>query len=89
MERGKGLIEVKFNHKVVDIGQDSNQAWVDIEVGESAEKVRLHADYLVGCDGGKSVVRHQLFGREWPGITHDCHLMVQNVSQRFSCATHN
>ena len=64
-----------------DVGQDSGSAWADVEVGESGEKVRFETDYLIGCDGGKSVVRHKLFGRDWPGVTHDCHLMVQNVSQ--------
>jgi 2-polyprenyl-6-methoxyphenol hydroxylase-like FAD-dependent oxidoreductase len=66
---------------VVDVGQDEGRAWADVEVRESGEKLRFEADYVVGCDGGRSVVRHALFGREWPGITHDCHLLVQNVCQ--------
>ncbi len=75
------LIEIKFNHKVIDVGQDDTKAWADVEVNQSGTKSRLEADYLVGCDGGRSVVRHALFGRSWPGITHSCHLLVQNVSR--------
>lgn len=79
VEKGNGLVEVKFNHKVLDVGQDNGQAWADVEVDGSTGKTRIEADYLIGCDGGKSVVRHSLFGRQWHGETHDCRLMVQNV----------
>ena len=82
LEKGKGLIEVKFNHKVLTTGQDENSAWVDVEVGAEGgvkEKKRFTADYVIGCDGGSSTVRKSLFGREWPGQTFDFRLMVQNV----------
>jgi 2-polyprenyl-6-methoxyphenol hydroxylase-like FAD-dependent oxidoreductase len=78
MERGKGLIEVKFNHQVVDVGQGEGKAWVDVEV-EGKERKRFEADFVVGCDGGSSTVRKSLFGRNWPGQTFDCRLLVQNV----------
>ena len=82
LEKGKGLVEVKFNHKVVATGQDETSAWVDVEAGEEGsakEKKRFTADYVVGCDGATSIVRKSLFGREWPGQTFDFRLMVQNV----------
>ena len=82
-EKGNGLADVRFNHRVVAIGQDEDKGWVDVEIGEegtATEKARYEADYVVGCDGGRSAVRHALFGRDWPGLTHDCHLLVQNVS---------
>jgi 2-polyprenyl-6-methoxyphenol hydroxylase-like FAD-dependent oxidoreductase len=79
-ERGKGLIEVRFNHRVVDVGQDQTKAWADVEMGEAKEKVRFEADYVVGCDGATSAVRKALFGGLWRGETHDCRLLVQNVS---------
>jgi 2-polyprenyl-6-methoxyphenol hydroxylase-like FAD-dependent oxidoreductase len=80
MEKTDGRVEVKFKHEVVNLGQDETQAWVDVKVNDSIETTRLEADYLIGCDGSKSVVRHCLFGRNWPGVTFDCHLLVQNVS---------
>lgn len=81
MEKGNGLVEVKFNHKVVNTGQNEDEAWVDVEVGEgeTKEKKRFVADYVVGCDGATSAVRKALFGREWPGQTFASHLLVQNV----------
>ena len=82
IEKGNGLIEVKFNHKVLRTGQDEKSAWVDVEVGkegEVKETQRITADYLIGCDGGSSTVRKSLYGRNWPGQTFDFRLMVQNV----------
>ncbi|GME43156.1 FAD/NAD(P)-binding domain-containing protein [Neofusicoccum parvum] len=82
MERAKGLIEVKFNHRVIDVGQDEKKAWVDVEIGEEGgekEKRKMEADYVVGCDGATSAVRRSLFGREWPGETFPYRFIVQNV----------
>ncbi|KAL2428705.1 FAD-dependent monooxygenase terC [Exophiala dermatitidis] len=82
MEKGRGLVEVKFNHKVTKAGQDEGCAWVDVEVNDENEgrtTKRFTADYVVGCDGATSTVRKSLFGRDWPGQTFDCRLLVQNV----------
>ncbi|TLD39257.1 FAD/NAD(P)-binding domain-containing protein [Venturia nashicola] len=79
LERGKGLIEIKFQHRVANIGQDEEKAWADVEVGEEKKYVRFEADYIVGCDGATSAVRRSLFGRDWPGQTFDCQFIVQNV----------
>jgi len=79
LERGKGLIEVKFQHRVIDVGHDGEKAWADVEVGEEKKNMRFEADYVVGCDGATSAVRRSLFGREWPGQTFDYQFIVQNV----------
>lgn len=76
---GKGLIEVRFEHKVVGTGQDKDKAWVDVEVGDEKKQERIEADYLVGCDGASSAVRRSLYGKDWPGKTWDCRFIVQNV----------
>jgi 2-polyprenyl-6-methoxyphenol hydroxylase-like FAD-dependent oxidoreductase len=82
--KGQGLIDVKFNHEVINVGQDDKSAYVDVNVkGEGkTEKARLTADYVVGCDGASSAVRRSLFGRNWPGQTLPYRFVVQNV--RFS-----
>jgi len=80
LERAKGLIEVKFQHRVVGVGQGPEASWVDVEVGEEKRVERFEADYVVGCDGGSSAVRKSLYGREWPGRTFDQQIVVQNVS---------
>lgn len=82
LERGKGLIDVRFNHRVVDCGQDGEKAWVDVDVGEEGQekrRERFEGDYVVGCDGASSAVRKSLFGHEWSGQTFACKLIVQNV----------
>lgn len=80
LERGKGLIDIKFQHRVTNIGQDAEKAWADVEVGQDKQNVRFEADHIIGCDGATSAVRRSLFGREWPGQTFDCQFIVQNVS---------
>lgn len=86
----KWNVEVKFEHKVVSVRQDESKAWVEVEVGpENGEsrKETFEADYIIGCDGATSRVRQELFGREWPGITWDSALMVQNVWRRTPFST--
>ncbi|KAJ5563565.1 hypothetical protein N7535_008729 [Penicillium sp. DV-2018c] len=80
-ERFKDLIEIKFSHRVTGVGQDKAKAWVDVDVGEAEPKgkARFEADYVIGCDGATSAVRKALFGRNWPGQTFNCRLVVQNV----------
>lgn len=69
--------EIKWLHKVLDVGQDVDKAWVDVETPEG--KSRLEADYIVGCDGANSAVRKALFGPEYPGFTWDAQIIATNV----------
>jgi 2-polyprenyl-6-methoxyphenol hydroxylase-like FAD-dependent oxidoreductase len=86
-------IEVKFDHKVVNVRQNESKAWVEVEVGQEnggdATRETFEADYVIGCDGATSRVRQELFGREWPGVTWDHALLVQNVRLRDSCPGNN
>ena len=71
-------VEVKFNHKVVDVGQDENQAWAEVQTNAGRE--RLEADYIAGCEGGRSQVRRVLFGHHsMSGFTWDKLLISTNV----------
>ncbi|KAF5596623.1 3-(3-hydroxyphenyl)propionate 2-hydroxylase [Fusarium subglutinans] len=70
LERGEGLIDVKFNHEVTNVGQDDGSAYVDVSIkGEGGtEKTRLTADYVVGCDGASSAVYYDGFQKHnWDG----------------------
>lgn len=74
-------VKVSFNHKVVDVGQDSEKAWVDVETPEG--KKRMEAPYIVGCDGASSTVRRCLYGsKDFPGFTWDKQIVATNVSCR-------
>ncbi|KAJ9603749.1 hypothetical protein H2200_011935 [Cladophialophora chaetospira] len=75
-------VQVSFNHKVVEIGQDENKAWVDVETPEGSK--RLEATYIVGCDGANSIVRRKLYGDwEWPGYTWKEQIVATNVAYPF------
>ena len=65
---------VHWGQQVVSVGQGNDKAWIEIEGGK-----RLEADYIVGCDGGSSVVRKTLFGSSFPGKTWDCIIVATNV----------
>lgn len=53
--------EIRRGSEVVGLSQDADHVTVDLTDG-----TRLHSRYLVGCDGGRSVVR-RLLGVGFPG----------------------
>ena len=59
--------DVRFNHAVTGIAQ--NAGGVEIEFTSPAGTERLPADYVIGCDGGRSTVR-RLAGIEFEGFTY-------------------
>lgn len=85
LDHANGLIEVKFNHKVTDVGQNESTAWVDVELEDKSTE-RILAPYVVGCDGASSAVRRALFGRNWPGETFPYKFVVQQVRSSDSFA---
>ncbi len=60
-------------HEVVTFTQDD--AGVDVEL---ADGTRLRAAYLVGCDGGRSVVRKEA-GIDFPGVDPSVSFMIAEV----------
>lgn len=77
-------VTVFFNHKVVDLGQDSEKAWVVVETPEGQK--RLEATYIVGCDGASSIIRRRLYGdAEFPGYTWDKQIVATNVCYFSRC----
>ncbi|KAK8113488.1 FAD binding domain-containing protein [Apiospora sp. TS-2023a] len=71
---------ISWNHKVVGVGQDDKSAWCEVETPEGKKKV--HADYIVGCDGATSMVRKSLFP-DFPGFTFDRQIVATNVYYDF------
>ncbi|MFE5140191.1 rifampin monooxygenase [Streptomyces fagopyri] len=57
--------EIRRGREVVGLGQDENGAGAGVSV-DLADGTRLRARYLVGCDGGRGVVRG-LLGVGFPG----------------------
>ena len=74
------LTEILWGHEVVELGQDEESAWVDVQTANA--KSRLSAKYIVGCDGGSSTVRRMLFGKDaMKGFTWEKPLVTIDVSR--------
>lgn len=72
-------LSVKWSHRVTDVGQDENSAWVIVQKEDGTEE-KIAGDFVCGCDGGTSQVRKSLFGaRNFPGKTWDFQLVATNV----------
>ncbi|KAK3671321.1 hypothetical protein LTR78_008781 [Recurvomyces mirabilis] len=69
--------KILLGHEVLASGQDEDHAWIDVR--SSAGEQRLKASYLVGADGGSSKIRHDLFGKNFPGRTWDKQIVATNV----------
>ncbi|KAJ9615420.1 hypothetical protein H2200_001495 [Cladophialophora chaetospira] len=71
-------VEISFNHKVTEVGQDKDDAWVQVETSTGLH--RLQAKYVVGCDGASSTVRRFISeDGGFPGFTWDNQIMTANV----------
>ncbi|GJC81877.1 FAD-dependent monooxygenase terC [Colletotrichum liriopes] len=79
---GKHNGSISWQHRVVGLGQDDRQAWVDVETPDGQK--RVEADYIVGCDGANSAVRKGLFGDEYPGWTWDQQIVATNTYYDFA-----
>ena len=59
--------DVRFSHAVTGLTETADG--VEVEVESPAGIERLRADYVIGCDGGRSTVR-KLAGIEFEGFTY-------------------
>ena len=66
-------VEVYFSHTVTDVSQDANS--VTVEVESHGTKSRHRGSYLIGADGGRSVVRKQC-GVDFEGFTYPERFLV-------------
>lgn len=69
---------VHMGHKVINVGQDDEKAWIEVTTGAGSK--RMEGDFVVGCDGASSAVRKALFGARFPGHTWESQIVVLNVS---------
>ncbi len=63
---------IRFGEEVVASGQSNDSAWVEIGRDDGAPE-RYEAEYVIGCDGARSVIREAMGARfegsEYPEIT--------------------
>lgn len=69
--------EVHWNHRLTDLTQDEKGVQATVVDAEGTERV-ITSKYLVGCDGAKSLVRHEL-GLTFVGDTVDRLFYVADV----------
>ncbi|KAK8204079.1 putative monooxygenase [Phyllosticta capitalensis] len=90
---GRGQCEIRWQERVVAIGEEGERAWVETEETKEGEEgaetkkptKRYYSDYVVGCDGASSTVRRLLFGNDnFPGMTWDKQIVATNVHYDFS-----
>ncbi len=55
-----GNVKTLFGWRAETVDQDTSGARVDIVQEGGDERATLHAHYVVGCDGGHSIVRRQI-----------------------------
>jgi len=53
-------VQVYTGHEVIAVGQDTQNAWVDVRATDSGQTQRHHARYVIGADGANSLVRQTL-----------------------------
>ncbi|KAK0610936.1 hypothetical protein B0T14DRAFT_487458 [Immersiella caudata] len=76
---------ISFGWKVVEVGEDEEGAWVEVEEVETGKRERRRGEYVVGCDGANSTVRRRLFGEGvYPGFTWDKQIVATNMYYDFS-----
>ena len=53
-------VNIHFSSKVVSVGQDSDNAWLEID--RNGESSKIYGKYIIAADGANSVIRNKLEG---------------------------
>jgi 2-polyprenyl-6-methoxyphenol hydroxylase-like FAD-dependent oxidoreductase len=77
--RESGLVEVRFDHRVLAFEEDGSGVTVTAQHG--ADRVLVRGRYLAGCDGAHSTVRERL-GLQLVGKTYPTRLLLADVRVR-------
>lgn len=78
--------KVHWQHKFTGFTQDQSSVTIETTLNNGQTKT-FTADFLIGCDGGRSGVRRALFGRVFPGHTWDQQIVATNVRFESSIPT--
>ncbi|KAH7344393.1 FAD binding domain protein [Pyrenochaeta sp. MPI-SDFR-AT-0127] len=74
-----GLVKIHFGKEVIGIKQDENLVILSTKDSKTGEVEQIKGEYLVGTDGGRSVVR-SLLGIGFPGHTWKERIIATNVT---------
>ena len=81
VEARQDVLTLRYSTTVLEVQQDDGKAWVKVRYSDGSEEV-VEGDYVVGCDGARSIVRKQLFGDDYPGFTWDSQVVATDVRFR-------
>ena len=82
--RAFGCFDLRRGHEVVDMRQTSDKVEVEVRTPDGAME-RLAGRYLIGCDGGRSVVR-KAAGIDFPGFTWEERFIIVSTRYDFGAA---
>jgi 3-(3-hydroxy-phenyl)propionate hydroxylase len=72
------LVSLEYDTTVTAVDQDNDAAYVTIEGPDGREMIA--ADFVLGADGGRSIVREQMFGNAMTGHSYpDVWLVVDTL----------
>jgi 2-polyprenyl-6-methoxyphenol hydroxylase-like FAD-dependent oxidoreductase len=54
------LIECYWSTKLVDVHEEDDRVLATVQDGNTGSRRLVEAEFLIGCDGGGSVVRRKL-----------------------------
>lgn len=69
----RGGQRITFHHTLQSVSQDATGCHLMFDTPDGPKAV--HAEFVLACDGGRSVIRHQL-GIEMQGVTHPERFLV-------------
>ncbi|MEM1152872.1 MAG: FAD-dependent monooxygenase [Pseudomonadota bacterium] len=72
---------LRLGTEMTDFSQDD--AGVELQIRHGADEERLHADFLIGCDGGRSVTRARL-DIAFEGFTYEERFLVLTTPADFT-----
>ena len=72
-------LDLRWKNKVVSIEARTNGVALSVETPEG--RYRLHADYVVACDGARSPIRHMI-GQETTGRSFRDRFLIADVKMQ-------
>ena len=74
--------DIRFGHELIDCQQDADGVTATVQVRETGEKYTVRAQYLLGCDGGRTVGK--AVGIELEGKRNLMRMVSTHLSYDFS-----
>jgi 2-polyprenyl-6-methoxyphenol hydroxylase-like FAD-dependent oxidoreductase len=69
-------VDVRWDHRVVGVAQDSDGVTLDIDT--PAGRMRLRGSHVLACDGARSPMR-TLLGLDFPGATYPDRFLIADI----------